>query len=170
MKKLDGIIIEFLSSLFQNIKGAPESELIENSYQSEVKSFTAKLKGAKAELQKHTNNLQALQDEVIKSIQGESKYTPELLNDLIKQTREKVDDSKIEVQKYESELENKQQYLAAIKSNYKNLISWLEIFQDSNAETKKMITAYLIESVKVSRDYELDIKFNISYEQFFKAD
>lgn len=167
MKKLDGIIIEFISNLFQNIKGASKSELIEKSYQTELTSYMIKLKGAKADLQKQTDSLKLLQDEVVKSIQGESKFTPELLNELIAQIRDKVETAKIEVQKYESELENKQQYLTAIKINYENLINWSEIFQNSNSETKKMITAYLIESVKVSRDYELDIKFNLSYEQFF---
>jgi len=170
MKKLDGIVIELLSNLFQNIKGASESRLIENSYQAELTSCTVKLKGAKTELQTHTSSLQSLQDEVVKAIQGASKFDSVMLNELIKQTRDKVDTAKIEVQKYESELENKQQYLTAIKANYNNLINWSEVFQESNAETKKMITAYLIESVKVRRDYELDITFNIAYEQFFKAE
>jgi len=43
------------------------------------------------------------------------------------------------------------------------------MFQDSNTETKKMIVAYLIESVKVNRGYELDIKFNVAFEQFFNV-
>jgi len=36
-------------------------------------------------------------------------------------------------------------------------------------EAKKMIAAYLIKSVKVTRGYNLDIALNVAYEQFFNA-
>jgi len=44
MKKLDGLVSELLDSLFQNIKGASESKLIEKSYQKELDGCRTKLK------------------------------------------------------------------------------------------------------------------------------
>jgi len=110
-----------------------------------------------------------LQDEVVKAINGESKFDSALLNDLIKQAKEKIATATEEVHRYESELENGQQHLSAIKTDYQRLIGWSEMFQGSNAEAKKMIVAYLIESVKANRGYELDIKFNVAFEQFFNV-
>jgi len=165
--KLDGMISELLTGYLQNMKGAVESELIEKNYQQEIASCTVKLKGARVELQKHTAGMKSLQDEVVGAIQGTSKFDAELLNDLIRQTKEKIDTATAEVNRYESDLENKQQYFTAIQENYKKLISWSEIFQDAETEARKMITAYLIESVKVSRGYELEVKFHVAFEQFF---
>ena len=105
----------------------------------------------------------------MKAINGESKFDSALLNDLIRQTKGKIATATEEVSRYESELENGQQHLATIKADYQRLISWSEMFQDSDTETKKMIVAYLIDSVKVNRGYELDIKFNVAFEQFFNA-
>ena len=167
--KMDGLVTEFLLGLFQNIKGSVENDLIDKSYQSEVASCKTKLKGANAELHKHTESLKALQGEVVKAIQGESKFDSAMLNDLIAQTKEKIESSTETVNRYKSELENRNQYLTDIQADYNRLITWAEVFQDSNTEAKKMITAYLIKSIKVSRGYKLDIVFNVAFEQFFSG-
>jgi len=92
-----------------------------------------------------------------------------VLNDLITQTKEKIQSSTVNINRYQSELENRNQHLLDLQSDYKKLVSWSEIFQDSSPETKKMIVAYLIKSVKVGRGYTLDISFNVAFEQFFNA-
>jgi len=167
--KLDGLITEFLLGLFQNIKGSVESELVDKSYQSELASCKTKLKGANAELHKYNESLRTLQGEVVKAIQGESKFDSAVLNDLIAQAKEKIQSSTEKVNRYQSELENRNQHLSDIQADYKKLVSWAEVFQNSNPEAKKMIVAYLIKSVKVSRGYKLDIAFNVAFEQFFSA-
>ena len=147
----------------------PKNALIEKRYRAELALSKSKLKTAKAELKKHLDSLKTLQDEVINAIQGTSKFDSGLLNELIGQTKEKAAIAEKEVKAHELDLENKNQHMADIQTQYDNLISWADIFQDSNKETKKMITAYLIESVKVSRGYEVEIKFHIAYKQFCNA-
>jgi hypothetical protein len=46
---------------------------------------------------------------------------------------------------------------------------WADLFQDCPKETKKMIVAYLIDSVHIRHWYEVDIKFNVEYEHFCKG-
>ena len=158
-----------LCGLFKNIQGLSKSELIEKRYQSELTSCINKLNGSKAELKKHADALRTLQDEVVKAINGESKFDADTLNDLIKQTKEKVAAATTTVQQYESELENRHKHMANIQAQYNELISWADIFQNSPKGTKKMITAYLIDRVDVRCGYEVDIKFNVVYEQFCMA-
>ena len=166
MTKLDDMISELILSLFKNVKDTPENDLLEKRYRSELAVFTKKLKDAKAELKKQADSLKTLQGEVVSAIQGTSKFDSALLNDLIKQTQEKMSLAESEIKRHELDLENKQQHMTDIKTQYKDLVSWADIFQDSEKETKKMIAAYLIESVKVSRGYEIEIKFHVAYEQF----
>ena len=169
VKKLDRVVSEFLMGLFHNIKGFKEHELVDKSYQAEIKSCETKLKGASAELHKHTESLKTLQNEVVKSINGESKFEPAVLNELIAQTKDKIELATQKVDRHQSELDNRQQYLVNIQSDYNNLISWSEIFESSTPEAKKMIAAYLINNVKVTRGYNLDITLNVAFEQFFKV-
>jgi DNA invertase Pin-like site-specific DNA recombinase len=166
MEKLDDIVTRLLFSLFNDIQATPENQIIEKRYQSELVSCTAKLKGAKDALKKHSESLKTLQGEVVNAIQGASKFDSAVLNVLIIQTQEKVAAATNEVQQYELEYGNRKQQMNDIKTQYKKFISWAEIFNTSTKETKKMIAAYLIESVKVRRGYEVDIKFNVAYEQF----
>ena len=169
MKKLDGIVEELILELFQNVKSVSESDLIQKSYQAELVSSRTKLQGSKAELKKQTENLNALQSEVVNAIQGKSKFSPEILNTSILQTHEVIAAETEKVTRYESELDNQKKYLDAIKTDYQRLVDWSEIFRHSNTETRKMITAYLISSINVYRGYELDITFNVAFQQFFNA-
>ena len=56
--------------------------------------------------------------------------------------------------------------LTEIKSQYTKALNWSEIFDDADIETRKMIVSYLIKKVSVKRGYDVDIEFNIDYEQF----
>ena len=166
MENLDAIITEVLCGLFKNIQCFSENELIEKRYQNELASCINKLNGSKIELKKLTDALKTLQDEVVKAINGESKFDADTLSHSIKQTKEKTEAATTVVQQYETELKNRQEHMADIQAQYKELINWADIFQNSTKGTKKMIAAYLIDRVDVRRGYEVDIKFNVVYEQF----
>jgi chromosome segregation ATPase len=143
--------------------------LIQKNYQAELKNCETKIKNAKSEHRKQKDSLKTLQGEVVKAINGESKFDSDVLNDLIAQTKGKIQSSSEAVDRYQSELANQQQYLTDTKADYGKLISWADMFEDASPETRRMITAYLIQSVKVSRGYELDITLNVAFEQFFNA-
>ena len=49
-----------------------------------------------------------------------------------------------------------------------NLLSWADTFDDANAETKHMIIARLVERIEINHDYEVEIKFRISVEQYMR--
>jgi chromosome segregation ATPase len=169
MHKLDDIISLLLLDLFRSVKDTPGEALIEKRHRVELTLAKSKLKAARADLAKLTSDLSTYQSEVIKAIQGKSKFDADILNDLIKQTKNKIAEAQNEANQHETELENKQQHMTDIQSQYQNLITWADIFEDSNHETKKMITAYLIESVKVTHDYNVEIKFHVAYEHFAGA-
>ena len=49
-----------------------------------------------------------------------------------------------------------------------DLLSWADTFDEANAETKHMIIARLVERIEINHDYEVEIKFRISVEQYMK--
>jgi len=166
MEKLDGIVTAVLLNLFKGVKSLSEKELIEKWYQAELESCTNKYKVVKAELNKHINNLKNLENEVIKYLNGESTFNRDILNGLILQTKEKVAEATGIAQQCELELSNRHQHISNIQAQYNKLIGWTEMFGESSIETKKMIVAQLIDKIKVLRGYEIDITFNVDYEQF----
>jgi small-conductance mechanosensitive channel len=167
--KVDEIISALLQELFKNINDTPDKCLVEKQHNSELVIVAGKLKAAKLEVKKISDNLNNLQNEVVKAIQGISKFDANLLNDLIKQTKERQAIAKAEVADCELEVDSKKQCMSDTQARLKNLVSWADMFVSSDKEVRKMIAAYLIEDVKVSRGYNVEVKFHVAYEQFFSS-
>lgn len=47
-------------------------------------------------------------------------------------------------------------------------LSWAEAFDEANNEAKHMIIARLVERIEIGRNYEIEIKFRISVEQYMQ--
>ena len=54
----------------------------------------------------------------------------------------------------------------ALEKEYSQIISWADMYENASIAGKKMILSQFIKAVRVSRDYEIDIELNISFEQF----
>ena len=66
-------------------------------------------------------------------------------------------------------LEEKKELLKNLDFRYNQFLSWANEFEDASMEEKKMIICQLIKSIKVSKDYKMEVEFNVSYQQFFSA-
>jgi hypothetical protein len=53
-----------------------------------------------------------------------------------------------------------------VSGQYDDLIRWADMFEDAPMETKKMIAASIISAVRVSRDYDVELDFNINPQDF----
>lgn len=53
-----------------------------------------------------------------------------------------------------------------VMDRYSQFKTWADEFDNSTMEQKKMIACQLIKEVKVARGYELEIIFDLNYEQF----
>lgn len=47
-------------------------------------------------------------------------------------------------------------------------MSWAEIFDECDIYVKKMIVSQLVHQVNVSRGYDIDIKLNVTIEQYME--
>ena len=65
-----------------------------------------------------------------------------------------------------AELEETAQNASQVLREYDQLMGWAEMYDNCTFEAKKMIVAQFVKAVHVRRDYEIDIEFNVSFEQF----
>ena len=56
--------------------------------------------------------------------------------------------------------------LASLNAQYNEIISWAELYDTADLETKKMIVNCLIRRIEVYRGYKLHVDFNIDFTQF----
>ena len=59
--------------------------------------------------------------------------------------------------------------MSSITSQYKKLVSSTELYDTASLEARKMIVNQLVGRVDVGRNYQVNITFHFSYEQFLQG-
>ena len=72
------------------------------------------------------------------------------------------------VSKGTTDLNNAKEAAQTATQEVTDLLSWADTFDEVNAETKHMIIARLVERIEINHDYEVEIKFRISVEQYMR--
>ena len=90
----------------------------------------------------------------------------ELLNSLVAEASEQIKQLSWQIQTATAELEETVQSASQVLREYDQLMGWAEMYDNCTFEAKKMIVAQFVKAVHVRRDYEIDIEFNVSFEQF----
>ena len=166
MSILDKTVEDIIHQVFNKLKSIPENEIVGKKYQETVKAVQLNLNKAKTDFTKASKELADYKAEVVKVIRGESSFSSDLLNGLIATVQDKSNEAEKVITTLQNELKDGKRMLVEIKSQYNKALNWSELFDDSVIEAKKMIVSYLIKKVSVRRDYNIDIEFNIDFEQF----
>ena len=112
------------------------------------------------------NQLRTLKMEIGKSLVGESTFTADQLSEAINVTQKKINEQNSEKEKLKLELKNKKDAMGKLDYYYNQFLTWADEFKNSTLEQKKMIVCQLIRGVKVSRGYNVNIEFDMNYNQF----
>ena len=105
--------------------------------------------------------------EIVKCIQGESSFCQDVLAELIQNTEQNCKELSQTMEDAAAELQDAEEILSVVTSQYDELISYAELYDSASIETKKMIVNCLINRVEVGRGYKLNIAFNFHLSQFF---
>ncbi len=72
-----------------------------------------------------------------------------------------------------SELEQKaaevEKRAAEIRAQHRQMVNWADIYRDASLDEKRAVAAYLIKSVTLKREYEMQVEFNISEAQYLNG-
>ena len=90
----------------------------------------------------------------------------DLLNSLVAEASEQIKQLSWQIQTATAELEETVQSASQVLREYDQLMGWAEMYDNCTFEAKKMIVAQFVKEVHVRRDYEIDIEFNVSFEEF----
>ena len=107
--------------------------------------------------------------EISKSLTGESKFTPDMLSMAIDNTKSELQKSEDTLAQLNFKLNNSQRAMKKLDHYYEQFRSWAEEFEDADLAERKMIICQLIQEIKVSRGYGLDVVLDVNYRQFLSA-
>ena len=148
------------------MKSIPKSEVVNSELATMQQEQKSRYNAAQRDCEKAAADLAELKVEVLKSIRGESKFTPELLNELITESEKQITELEIVRNNLKQDLENGKSHIEKMQAKYDEVVSWAELYDNAEHTAKKMIIANLINRIEVGTGYEINIDFNINLEHF----
>jgi DNA invertase Pin-like site-specific DNA recombinase len=168
-ERIDGAVNTIILEYLGRIKTTAKSVALEKRYQTEILEMKQKVREVEQEKKQLNEQLTKSSAEILKSLTGNSAFTPDMLSMAI-------DSAKTELQKKEDELaqlnynlNNSQGALKKLDLYYEQFRSWADEFESASLEQRKMIICQLVREITVSRGYELSIELDINYAQFLQA-
>lgn len=160
--RIDGAVLETLRDYLAKIKSTPKDIALEKRYKLEISEYKRK----QTKIDKLKRQVIELSAEIGRSLLGESRFTPDILYTSIDNTNDLLHKKEIELSDIKYKLANQQNAMSKIDFYYSQFRTCADEFDNSTMEQKKMIACQLIREVKVSRGYEIEIVFDLNYEQF----
>ena len=151
------------------MRGLSKSEIISARYEKELKVRKSNLQNVRIEYAKEQEKLSDLRAEVVRSIQGESVYSKEMLAGLVNEVDAKVKELEAVLKEAEREVEEKESLIKELCDSYDEIMSWSELYDSASIEQKKMIVNAMITRIDVFNGYELNVEFNFNIQQFFEG-
>jgi hypothetical protein len=112
---------------------------------------------------------ETLKGEVMKSLMGESAFTPETINEMLAQNEESVRIAAKQVQEQEHALASVDAHIKTLADQFEHIRDWAQVFDEVTPDEKKMILSRMIERIEVRRDYHITIRFYIAVNDFREA-
>ena len=165
-QRLDNLVDGIIRFIFDRMQSIPKSEVVTSSLMALRQELEMRYKTAQRDYSKAAADLAELKAEVIKAIRGESKFSADLLSELIAQTEKKNTEIEAIRESVRRELDECEYRIEDMQVKYDEVMTWTELYDAADLSAKKMIVANLINRIEVGVDYQLHIDLNIDLSHF----
>lgn len=164
--KVDEAVSQIMHQIFASMVGSPRKEQYKNVLKKQRAAHIASKRKLEFELEKNKKQLEVLQEEIAKTLLGDSLYTPEDLKTAINSIKSKIAKSKEQLEKLNNEISQKKEIVETDLPAYRRFKSWSEEFDTACMEQKKMIACQLFDRIELGKGYQITIHLNVTYKQF----
>ena len=151
---------------FSTISDAVDDEWKTQARKRIRSNALARQKAAEARLLKLQKDQKGLKSEIMKSINGESAFDTDLLKEMLDENKTAQMEAEKEIAFFQDEVSKEEKQIAWMNTQYKEIRDWAAQFDAASLDTKKMILARLIEKITVDRDYNIEIFYYVTVEDF----
>ena len=107
--------------------------------------------------------------QMLASIEGTCVFTPEQVKKRMDIVQGKVDELSKEIEVLQMDMSEAKTISSEILEQHQQLLSWAELFDSASIDEKKVIASQMIKAVTLTRNYGIQIEFNISEAQFLNG-
>lgn len=167
--KVDKIIDSLLHEIFSKVSSIKREEIFRESNRADSLAKKNHIRKLRLDCCKAESDLNKLREEIVRSLTGKSVFSPEMLNSAILSQEQKWHDLCQALKAAEDDLNNSENQASSLSEKYSDLLQWADLYDNADMAAKKMIVSHIIDRVDVFRGYEMQIKLNISIEQFLNT-
>ena len=164
--KIETAVLEIVREYFHHISTTMESVWQEQARIQLRSKQKAHLKAAKADYAKLQAQQTKLQQEVLKSLMGESTFDTDLLKKMLSDNTAALAQAEAIMESCEADKDAEEERIQYLSQQYRSITDWAEEFDAADNDNKKMILARIIEKITVDRNYHLNITFFVTEESF----
>lgn len=164
--KIEAAVLEIVREYFHHISTTMESVWQEQARIQLRSKQKAHLKAAKADYAKLQAQQNKLQQEVLKSLMGESTFDTDLLKKMLSDNTAALAQAESIMESCEADKDAEEERIQYLSQQYRSITDWAEEFDAADNDNKKMILARIIEKITVDRNYHLNITFFVTEESF----
>lgn len=168
-EKVDKVIERILLDIFKGAKTINEQELINKEVSTTQKQYLRMLKQAKADYAKAAKEYAKWESYMLDSIEGTCVFTPEQVKGRMDKIHENMAALETAAAEYEQKAADAEMQAMEIQKHHQQLICWADLYKDASLEEKRMIASYIIRAVTLTRNYGINIEFNISEAQYLNG-
>ena len=134
--------------------------------QVSAQQYQQKLKKAKADYAKSAKELTKWEDLMLDSIEGTCVFTPEQIKRRMDAVQTALDGLTQQITDLQEQAAASEALANELQEQHKRLLSWAEMFDSASPQEKKMVASYLVKAVTLTRNYGIQVEFNISEAQY----
>lgn len=164
--KVDEVVSQVIRQVFANMAGAPEEDKYMEILKKQQAAHNASRRRISLGLDKNRKQLEVLQEEIGKTLLGESLYTPEDLKEAINTIKARITEGEEQLKKLDEEMLQQKEMADTALPVYRRFKSWAEEFDTASKEQKKMIACQLFDRIELGKGYQITLHMNVAYQQF----
>lgn len=165
-ERIEKEVLAVVHQYFAGIRSAPTIQMLQAAETRTQQTQKASLAEAEAALKKAQAEMAALKDAAVKALTGENGMDLSLFSGLIPKRKANLEHAIGEVERIKMEIQADEKAIRTRENELSMILSWADAFDEASLETKRSIIAMLIEKIVVYKDYELDIHFRLTAEQY----
>lgn len=169
LDKVDSAVEAQVLNIFARLKYLSRQNAVNACVAKNVKEKEYTAQCARKEYEKIKNDYLALQEELVKSISGDSAFSQEMIQAVICRREREQEKAISDLAEAEQAIEDAKNQAAIICQQFDELMDWARKYHTASTDAKRMILYYMIERVDVFRGYKINITFTKQVQQFISG-
>lgn len=168
-EKVDAVVSGIIRSILQKAGTVSEYDIVCQQIGAAASDLRQQIRQSKLDLSKKRIELGKWEGLMLDSLDGKCVFTPEQVKRRMDSVQEAMTSLSANIESLEIRLEDNDRLTQELAEQHQLFLSWAEMFDTATQPERKLIASQIIKAVTLSREYGIQIEFNISEAQYLNG-